>query len=223
MYYTIYQTANLITKKIYVGSHITSNLEDDYLGSGKILIRSISKYGKESFSKTVLHIFDNIDDMFAKETEIVNEAFIRRKDTYNIKLGGQGGWDYVNSSGLNWTMEKNNRISGFKNVDPRVREQWAKLAKPKIDTYWKEIREGKRLDSHPHRATFSGKHHSSETKKKMSDTHKSNGHSIGEKNSQHGTCWITNGIKNKKIKKTDLESFILEGWKKGRTFTSPSQ
>jgi hypothetical protein len=35
----------------------------------------------------------------------------------------------------------------------------------------------------------------------------------GEKNSQYGTMWITDGIVNKKIKK---EQDIPFGWKRGR-------
>jgi hypothetical protein len=35
----------------------------------------------------------------------------------------------------------------------------------------------------------------------------------GEKNSQFGTMWITDGVTNKKIKKNDT---IPEGWCKGR-------
>jgi len=35
----------------------------------------------------------------------------------------------------------------------------------------------------------------------------------GINNSQYGTCWITNGIDNKKINKGDL---IPDGWKLGR-------
>lgn len=37
--------------------------------------------------------------------------------------------------------------------------------------------------------------------------------SLGEKNGSFGTCWITNGIENKKIKK---EEIIPEEWHKGR-------
>jgi hypothetical protein len=35
----------------------------------------------------------------------------------------------------------------------------------------------------------------------------------GQKNSQYGTCWITDGASNKKIKKQDA---IPEGWQLGR-------
>lgn len=39
---------------------------------------------------------------------------------------------------------------------------------------------------------------------------------IGSKNSQFGTCWITNGVINKKIHKSDLEEWIRNGYHQGR-------
>jgi hypothetical protein len=91
IYYLIYKTTNLVTNKIYIGKHITDNLNDEYLGSGKWLINSIKKYGKENFKKDILFIFDNEIDMNNKEIEIVNLEFILREDTYNLVLGGNGG------------------------------------------------------------------------------------------------------------------------------------
>jgi len=61
-------------------------------------------------------------------------------------------------------------------------------------------------------STFKGKKHTEETKAKMSVNSK--GKTSGKKNSQFGTCWITNGVDNKKIKKTDD---IPQGWYAGRT------
>ena len=58
-----------------------------------------------------------------------------------------------------------------------------------------------------------GKKHTDETKRKMSETKRKNKSHSGERNSQYGTMWITNGIENKKIKK-DIK--IPEGWSKGR-------
>jgi hypothetical protein len=55
---------------------------------------------------------------------------------------------------------------------------------------------------------WTGKKHSEESKKKMSLANRT-----GDKNSQYGTCWITNEIENKKIHKVDL---IPEGWRLGR-------
>jgi hypothetical protein len=39
---------------------------------------------------------------------------------------------------------------------------------------------------------------------------------IGDKNSQYGTCWITNGKFNKKIKKEDFNNWKDKGFFLGR-------
>jgi len=90
MYYTIYQTTNLINNKIYIGLHETENLNDAYLGSGVFLKKAIKKYGVENFKKEILFIFDNKFDMIKKEIDIVDDDFIKRYDTYNFTKGGFG-------------------------------------------------------------------------------------------------------------------------------------
>jgi len=56
MFYTIYKITNKINGKIYIGKHQTLNLD-----------RAIQKYGVENFSKDILFIFDNADEMNSKE------------------------------------------------------------------------------------------------------------------------------------------------------------
>lgn len=94
-YYFLYKTINLINGKIYIGVHSTKNLNDGYLGSGKYLNIALNKYGKENFKLEILEYFNSKKEMYLKETEIVNEEFVKREDTYNIKLGGYGGFDYI--------------------------------------------------------------------------------------------------------------------------------
>lgn len=92
MYYIIYELKNKINNKIYVGYHKTKNLSDGYMGSGKHIKRAIKKYGIDSFEKRILHFCSNEAEMKALESKIVNEEFIKREDTYNIKVGGHGGF-----------------------------------------------------------------------------------------------------------------------------------
>ena len=91
MIYYLYKTTNIINNKIYIGVHQTENIEDGYMGSGKHLKRALKKYGLQSFVKEILRFFETKEEMYITEAEIVNEEFVKRKDTYNIKYGGLGG------------------------------------------------------------------------------------------------------------------------------------
>ena len=87
-FFTVYKTTNIINNKIYVGVHETYDLNDSYIGSGGYFLRAVKKYGLENFKKDILYVFDNKKEMLEKEKEIVNEDFIKRRDTYNVILGG---------------------------------------------------------------------------------------------------------------------------------------
>ena len=101
IHYIVYKTTNLVNGKIYIGAHKTSDLNDGYMGSGVHLKRSQEKYGLENFKTEILYELESLEEMYSKEAELVNEEFLKRNDVYNIKLGGQGGFDYINSNGLN--------------------------------------------------------------------------------------------------------------------------
>ena len=90
-YHYIYKTVNTINNKFYIGMHSTDNLEDDYIGSGTVLARSIRKYGKENFVKEILEYFPDRDSLREREGEIVNEDFVNDKMCMNVKLGGEKG------------------------------------------------------------------------------------------------------------------------------------
>lgn len=92
MFYTIYEIKNKINNMIYVGYHKTKNIDDGYMGSGLYIKRVIDKYGVENFEKRILHFCKDDSEMKIMESEIVNEEFVKRKDTYNLKIGGHGGF-----------------------------------------------------------------------------------------------------------------------------------
>ena len=87
-YYYVYRIVNDVNGKEYIGFHSTNDMEDGYMGSGKLLKLAIEKYGIEHFKKEIVRIFDNKEEAESLERELVNEEYVNRDDTYNLSLGG---------------------------------------------------------------------------------------------------------------------------------------
>jgi hypothetical protein len=208
MYYTLYKTTNILNGKFYIGCHKTNDLHDDYIGSGKYLTNSINKYGIENFIKEIMQLFFSSEQMYEMESLLVDEKFVERKDTYNLKVGGEGGFDYINENGLKCKTPF--MSDAFINAREKV------ILKRKTDLeyakqHYKKTREGLKKYYKTNYNAFKNQQHTEETKKKIGLN--TSFHQKGKKNSQYGTMWITDGINNKKIKKV---SMIPEGWNKGR-------
>lgn len=106
MKWIIYQTICLVNKKIYIGYHKTEDPDvfDGYLGCGVYTQRpssykkretpfqcAVEKYGPDQFWRSTIAIFETEEEAQKLEQILVNDEFIRREDTYNVKLGGEGG------------------------------------------------------------------------------------------------------------------------------------
>lgn len=211
-YYTIYKVTNQINGKIYVGSHKTKDLNDSYMGSGKYLKRAQEKNGLENFTKEILFIFDTSEEMYKKEAEIVNEDFLTNENTYNLKIGGFGGWDYLNNDEL--FDNPTHSIEHCKRISPFGTKEFIESCKlngsfSKAGLRSKELGVG--IHDPKHRAMFTGKTHTADAKRKIGNKNSIN--QQGVKNSQFGTMWITDGTKNVKVKK-GLP--IQDGWRVGR-------
>jgi len=78
----IYKTTNLINSKIYIGQHQSKKQDDNYFGSGRILLNALKKYGKESFTVEIIY--------WAKSMKRLNDAeilFIEAYDATNPEVG----------------------------------------------------------------------------------------------------------------------------------------
>lgn len=149
MYYIIYETINLVNGKSYIGYHSTKDLNDNYLGSGTALKLAIEKYGKENFARNILYAFPTKEEALKKEREIVNEEFIKKDDNYNLKYGGEGGWEHT------WGDPK--RMEGYLKAIREGRfKGWQQ-------TYSQRSKIGKK--------SFYGKKHTEWAKKKIGEAH----------------------------------------------------
>ena len=217
MYYTVYKTTNRINGKFYIGSHKTKNPNDAYLGSGKYLKYAIEKYGRDNFVKEVLFVFDNPTDMYAKEAELVNIDFIAETNTYNLKQGGFGGFDYLNSVEFDnptHTAEHARKMGLASAKRIKADDILSSKLKQRASQLGSKLRDeqlGIFNPANKHLSGFTGRKHTDATKAIIRE--KAKIRSTGASNSQYGTAWITDGITNKKI---PADSNIPEGWRKGR-------
>lgn len=205
-YHYLYKTTNLINEKYYYGMHSTQNLNDEYLGSGLILRRAIRKYGKDNFKREIIKIFDSREELVQGEIDLITDELLNEDLCMNLKPGGSGGFTNEQQK-IN--AEKSNakqKILRETNIE-WVKKCSENKTKAQIKSY-----ENGRKRKYFH--NWIGKNHSEETKIKMSESSK--GKCLGEKNGSYGTCWITNNIENKKIKKEELDQYIILGWSKGR-------
>jgi len=86
----VYMTENLINGKRYIGRDMFNN--PDYLGSGKLLQKAITKYGRENFKKNILQYCNSIEELKEAENNWI-QKFNAAHDTmfYNILDGSSGG------------------------------------------------------------------------------------------------------------------------------------
>lgn len=202
-YHYIYKVICKISGKYYIGMHSTSDLEDGYFGSGKVLKRSLNKYGKENHTFEILEYLLDRSSLKIRERELVNESLLKDPKCMNLRIGGNG-WP---GRGFKIGGDNCKKLNTFWKTDEGKR-----LRSDLLKDRWKneEYRE-KMINSLKGKQPFLGKKHTKESIEKMKIARE--GKQKGYSNSQYGTCWITNEKENKKIHRGDL---IPEGWRLGR-------
>lgn len=102
MKYIVYCTRNNKNSKIYIGVHKTENPTqfDGYLGCGiysynkkfkadTAFKAAVKKYGSDNFIRTTISIKNTEEEAYALEQVLVDKNFVKRRDTYNMTVGGK--------------------------------------------------------------------------------------------------------------------------------------
>lgn len=159
MHYIIYKTTNLVNGKFYIGKHQTKNLDDGYRGSGKLLKRAIKKYGIENFHTEILHHCRSEKHMNLLEKIVVVPD---PETNYNLCEGGAGGFGYLNKTGLN------NEGKDLKAIGKKIGSRLEGRKNPRMSE-WNKKRHAEGAVKYD---TFTGRKHSEETKRKISEARK---------------------------------------------------
>ena len=162
-----YRTVNKVNGNYYYGVRTLVRDNDSYLGSGIRLKEAVRKYGKESFIREDLIIFNTFKEALEWERVIITEELLQDPRCYNLKPGGAGG-------SLPWSEEKKREVveKGSYKKSNTTKEKISQAQKGKTGSFlgkshseeskekMSKIRKGKQ-------GTFLGKSHSEESKQKM--------------------------------------------------------
>ena len=92
-HHVIYKTTCLVTGRYYVGMHSTDDLNDDYLGSGVRLIRSVKKHGRENHVREILEEATTREAASNREKELITAEMRADPLCLNCGAGGLGAVD----------------------------------------------------------------------------------------------------------------------------------
>lgn len=147
-----YQTKCLINNKTYLGRHSTNDLNDGYIGSGKLLKRAIAKYGKDNFKCIILDFFNTYKELVEEESFLVTKEWCLLKSNYNLVEGAENPRMYGKDN-PSWkggiSKEPNYRKTGKKHC-------FKKENNPRWGYKYSEEEKIKMIHSQPNNIVFIG-------------------------------------------------------------------
>ena len=213
----IYLTTNNVNGMKYIGKHY-GELDDTYLGSGKLLKQDILKYGKDNFTKSILHISnDDLENSEKEKQFIALYNAVSNPLFYNIHEGGSGGntiagYTPEEKEALRRKLSeinrgKNNGMYGRHHTEETKAflSYWAEFERDNSYYRTDEFRQKMSQITSGSNNGMYGKKHTEESKQKMSINSK--GKTAGEKNGMYGKSG-NNALNGKKIEMYD-ENWIL--------------
>ena len=199
----VYAIVNKINLKLYFGSHSWegTGVDKNYYGSGTAIKRAVKKYGKDNFIVYPIKFYNTVEECRSAEQELLTKYNIANNPyCYNLKNGAIG-WTSEDVKGKNNPMygrtgEKHpnygKRGKGTTNYgkhhteETRKKISQAHKGKTVSEEHRKKLSQAKTGEKHPLYGKRGkdtpryGKHHTEETRQKMSQAHK------GENNPWYG-------------------------------------
>lgn len=184
----VYLTTNKISGKKYIGSHEIISSNDNYLGSGKLILKALKKYGADNFERKILGECSS-----KKEAYLLEEKYISQYNTlspYGYNISPKGGHRAKNSLSNETKKKISQSISGENHPNfgkpswmkgkKHSEESKLKMSKSKKGkATWNKGIKMKEESKEKLRMSLSGelhpnfgKHLSDETKKKIGKAHK---------------------------------------------------
>jgi hypothetical protein len=140
----IYETINLINGRRYIGKDKFN--DPNYIGSGRILLRAIKKYGKDNFRKIILEQCNSEQELNEREKywiQITNAQ--KSQKYYNIGTGGEGGDNFTynpNKEIIRGHMKENRATHTKKPHTQTAKENQKLAAKGRYTLQWFQDRYG---------------------------------------------------------------------------------
>ena len=204
MYGYVYITVNLINGKKYIGQH-KGTFNPNYLGSGKLIRRAIKKYGKESFTVSILEYASTREKLNELEISYIEKLKSSGEEHYNLAKGGNcigSIYDYMTKEEIEEHKRKISNTLRNKKIE-YSKEEKEKRSKRAIErnksNFMKEIcvkRNKERVWK-------------KETLLKMHKRMENNKINLGKK-------YVNNGIERKMILKEELDAYLKNGWSLGK-------
>jgi len=219
MYYYLYKITNKINNKQYIGVHRTKNLDDGYMGSGIVIKNAIKKHGKENFEKEILEFFSSQKEMYEKEYEVIDDEFVKRTDTYNIRTGGYGYRSEEVKDTIVIEDKDGNRFRVSTKDERYISGEFKPILKGKVIVKDEDGNIFCTTSDDPDYISgklvghSKGYKHSKESRDIMSKKR------TGEKNHAFGKKWINNGIEKKYVPSEEVGLWLDKGWKLGLALT----
>lgn len=192
----IYKITNKLNGKVYVGQHTSEEFDEEYWGSGTLIVKSIEKHKAigdfpECFDREVLQWCETLDELNFYETYWIEKLNCRIPNGYNIMYGGFNH---------QCPPEVREKIINTKRLHPTKRKDYTVTEETRL----KISKSVSRVTSGAGNINY-GKQLSEETRKKISV-------SLSSK------CWVNNGEDSLCVLKSELDNYLSSGYEIGSLF-----